>query len=126
MVVRVRRRRPIPPPLGCRRVQFFIYFLIILQKYTTVSKFYSIDNHSPWPTAISGLTVVGHGGSEVAVGYGGGRRRLQCPHGGMKPPCNRRDPRRLHVVNRRRPRRLVFLINEKTHTFAMACRVLVL
>jgi hypothetical protein len=56
MVVRVRRRRPIPPPLGCRRVQFYIYiYLIILQKYTTVLKFYNINNHSPWPTAVSDL-----------------------------------------------------------------------
>jgi hypothetical protein len=119
MVVRVRRRRPAGRfhlRWAAGGFNFYIYFLIILQKYTTVSKFYSIDNYSPWPTAVSGLTVMGHSGAEVAVGYGGGRRRLQCPHGGMKPPCNRRDPRRLHVVNRRRPRRLVFLINERKHT----------
>jgi hypothetical protein len=35
---------------------FYIYFLIILQKNTTVSKFYSFDNHSPWPT----VAVVAH------------------------------------------------------------------
>jgi hypothetical protein len=26
---------------------------------------------------------------------------LQCPHGGKKPLCNRRGPRRLHLANRR-------------------------
>jgi hypothetical protein len=50
--------------------EFFISFLIISQKYRTVSNFYTFDNHSPWAS---------HGGSEVAVGYGGGRWRLQCP-----------------------------------------------
>jgi hypothetical protein len=29
----------------------FIYILIILQKYTTISRFYSFDNHLSWPTA---------------------------------------------------------------------------
>jgi hypothetical protein len=30
----------------------FLYILkIILQKYTTVCKFYTFDNHSPWSTA---------------------------------------------------------------------------
>jgi hypothetical protein len=36
--------------------KFFYIFLIILQKNTTVSKFYSFDNHSPWPMA----AVVAH------------------------------------------------------------------
>jgi hypothetical protein len=39
-----------------------------LQKYTTIWKFYTFDIHSPWPTAVSGLTAVGHGGSDVARG----------------------------------------------------------
>jgi hypothetical protein len=35
---------------------FFLYFLIILQKYTTVSKFYSVDNHN-----FTVLTTIRHG-----------------------------------------------------------------
>jgi hypothetical protein len=50
---------------------FYYIFLTILQIYTTVSKFYSFDNHSSWPTAVSGLTAVGHGSSAIVVGHGG-------------------------------------------------------
>jgi hypothetical protein len=35
------------------------------------------------------------------------------------------DQRRLHAAYRRGPQQLVFLINERKHTFAMACTVLV-
>jgi hypothetical protein len=49
-----------------------------------------------WPTAVSALTVVGHGSSAIADD---GRRQLQCPHGGRKPPCNHRGSRWLHVAH---------------------------
>jgi hypothetical protein len=45
---------------------------------------------------------------------------------GMEWPSNRRGSRRLHVAYCRDPWRLVFLINERKHTIAMACTVLVL
>jgi hypothetical protein len=77
-----------------------------------------------WPTTVSGLTVVGHGGSEVAVGYSSGRRRLQCPDGGMKPPSNRRGPQVAYGLPPWATT-VSFLINERKRTFAMACTVLV-
>jgi hypothetical protein len=40
------------------RKNFFILVLIILQNYTTVSKFSSFDNQPPCATAVT----VGHGG----------------------------------------------------------------
>jgi hypothetical protein len=49
-----------------------------------------------WPTAVSALTAVGHGNSTIADD---GRRQLQCPHGGRKPPCNHRGSRWLHVAH---------------------------
>jgi hypothetical protein len=53
----------------------FLYFLIILQNYTAVSKFISFDNQPPWAVA-----------SPTAVGHNGCRRRLQEPHGGRQLP----------------------------------------
>jgi hypothetical protein len=43
---------------------FFYIFLIILQNYMTVSKFYNFDNHSPGATAVrqSPVGPNGHGG----------------------------------------------------------------
>jgi hypothetical protein len=50
---------------------FYIFFKIILQKYTTVRKFYTFDIHSPWPTAV----VVAHDGFST---YRSGPRRFGC------------------------------------------------
>jgi hypothetical protein len=61
----------------------FIYFLIILQNYTMVPKFYSFDNQSSWATA----AFVAHGDfwsnrrGPRQFGKCHGPRRLQYPHG---------------------------------------------
>jgi hypothetical protein len=39
---------------------FYLYFLLILQNYTTVLKFIRFDHQPPWPTAVGGLTAVAH------------------------------------------------------------------
>jgi hypothetical protein len=39
-------------------IRFFYIFLIILQNYTTVSKFIRFDNQPPWATAATVATVV--------------------------------------------------------------------
>jgi hypothetical protein len=63
----------------------YIYIFNYFQKYTTISKFYSFDNHSPWIMAVRqspwATTVADDGCS--------------APDGGMKPPCNRSGPRQL-------------------------------
>jgi hypothetical protein len=47
---------------------FLKYFLIILQNYTTVSKFIRFDHQTPWRTA----ATVGHDGSgPTAVAHDG-------------------------------------------------------
>jgi hypothetical protein len=38
--------------LGSIVGDFILFCKIILQKYTTVSKFYTFDIHSSWPTAV--------------------------------------------------------------------------
>jgi hypothetical protein len=58
--------------LFCKNIRQFENFTLLI----TIRRG---SRPAPWPTAVSGLTAMGHGGSEVAVGYGGGRRRLQCP-----------------------------------------------
>jgi hypothetical protein len=56
--------------------------------------------------------AVAHGGFST---YRRAPRRLGCRRG------VRSGPQRLHVAYRRGPWRLVFLINERKHTFAMVC-----
>jgi hypothetical protein len=45
---------------ACQCQEFFI-FLIILQNYITISKFYGFDNHSPWATAVRPIVMAPHG-----------------------------------------------------------------
>jgi hypothetical protein len=65
------------------KFEFFI-FKIILQKYTTVWKFYTFDNHSPWSTTVSGLTAVAQGGSEVPRGPPRAWRSAAVGHDGYR------------------------------------------
>jgi hypothetical protein len=69
-------------------------FLIILQNYTAVSKFYIFDNHSPWRPPWAAAVWGSNRRGPWRFGNRRGLRRLQYPHGGRKPPCNRRGPRR--------------------------------
>jgi hypothetical protein len=113
--------------------EFFKYIFLksfcknILQfeNFTLLTSIRRGPRRPPWPTTVSELTALAHGGSDVVVGYGGGKRRLQCP-------------RRQHEAAEQPPwvtavacvlppcaTAVSFFNNERKHTFAMVCTVLV-
>jgi hypothetical protein len=84
----------------------FLKKLFILEKYTIVSKFSKSDHQPSWRTKIARQTAVGHGGCRcwAAAGSGYATRLTAVGHDGW----------------------FFNLVDDKTHTFAMACRTLLL
>jgi hypothetical protein len=112
--------------LGPWELEIFLYFFqkSFCKNLRRFEKFTPL-NHSPWPTAVSGLTAMGHGGSEVVVGYGSGRRRLQCPRRRHEAAQQLSWAKTVACGLLPWATAVSFLINERKHTFAMACTVLV-
>jgi hypothetical protein len=81
--------------------EFLKYFLNHFAQIYDGLKILHFDNHSPWPTAVSGPTALGHGGSEVARGPPRAWRSAVVGHDGYRQTivryggkANRRNPRR--------------------------------
>jgi lipid-A-disaccharide synthase-like uncharacterized protein len=76
----------------------FWYFLIILQNYTTVSKFIRFNDQTPWRTAVEGPTTVAHGGLTKGRGLNGREgqppwpKTVVGPGGGVPPARGGWDP----------------------------------
>jgi hypothetical protein len=87
--------------LFCKNIRRFENFTLL----TTIRRG---PQWPPWPTAVSGLTAVAHGSSDVACGPQWAWRSAAVGHGGFRQTAeryggksNRRSPRRYGPPNRR-------------------------